>query len=151
MGYDLARLRQISDQVAVVGVGDTDYAKDYEAARQARQAGQDEAGALDSYGLGALAFRRALEETGLKKEDIDGIAVGGPIVHQRMCEILGINPVTGADVLRVLGFKARVEENGLVFRVKRRRPPGAQPLHKGKAPAAPVKRSRKKASEEVSS
>ena len=52
--------------------------------------------------------------------------------------ILGINAVTGADVLRALGFKARVEENGLVFRVKRRRPPGAQPLHKGKAPAAPV-------------
>lgn len=52
--------------------------------------------------------------------------------------ILGINAVTGADVLRALGFKARVEENGLVFRLKRRRPPGAQPLHKGKAPAAPV-------------
>ena len=104
MGYDLARLRQISDQVAVVGVGDTDYAKDYESARLARQAGQDETGALDSYGLAALAFRRALQDSGLKKEDIDGIAVGGPVVHQRVCEILGINPVWGlegaqADVL----------------------------------------------------
>ena len=97
MSYDLDRLRRVSGQVAVVGVGETDYSKDYEAARQARRAGLDEMGQLDSYGLGALAFRRALEDSGLKKEDIDGIAVGGPIVHQRMCEILGINPVWGAE------------------------------------------------------
>jgi len=97
MGYDLNRLRQVSEQVAIVGVGDTDYAKDYEAARIARQEGREEIGALDSYGLAALAFRRALQESGLKKEDIDGIAVGGPIVHQRISEILGINPVWGTE------------------------------------------------------
>ena len=38
-----------------------------------------------------------MQDSGLKKEDIDGIAVGGPIVHQRVCEILGINPVWGIE------------------------------------------------------
>ena len=93
MSYDLNRLHSISDQVAVVGVGDTDYGADYEAAREARRAGRSERGMLDSYGLAAQAFRRALDDSGLKKEDIDGIAVGGPVMHQRVCEILGINPV----------------------------------------------------------
>lgn len=39
--------------------------------------------------------------------------------------LLGINAATGAEVLRRLGFKAKVEENGLVFRLRRRRPPHA--------------------------
>ena len=97
MPYDLERLRNVSGQVAIVGVGDTDYGEDYRAGRRegARERGQ--AGALDSYGLGVRAFRRALEDSGLRKEDIDGIAVGGPVVHQRVSEILGINPVWGGD------------------------------------------------------
>ena len=93
MSYDLGRLRGISDQVAVVGVGNTDYSADYEAARTARREGRNERGLLDSYGLAAMAFKRALDDSGLKKEDIDGVAVGGPVMHQRVCEILGINPV----------------------------------------------------------
>ncbi len=97
MGYNIDRLRQVSGQVAVVGVGETDYSEDYETARQARRDGRDETGALDSYGLAALAFRRALRESGLKKDEIDGIAVGGRITHQRTCEILGINPVWGTE------------------------------------------------------
>ena len=76
-----------------MGVGDTDYGADYEAARVARREGRSERGLLDSYGLAARAFKRALDDSGLKKEDIDGIAVGGPVMHQRVCEILGINPV----------------------------------------------------------
>ncbi|MFA7248456.1 MAG: thiolase family protein [Dehalococcoidia bacterium] len=97
MGYDLARLRRISDRVAVVGIGETDYARDYEATRQARQAGQDESGAPDSYALGAIALQRALADCALAKTDIDGLAVGGPISHQRLCESLGISPIWGAE------------------------------------------------------
>ena len=97
MAYDIDRLRVTSEQVAVVGVGDTDYGADYEAARAARRAGGDERGLLDSYGLAVRAFRRALEDSGLQKADIDGVAVGGPVVHQRVCEILGINPRWGTS------------------------------------------------------
>jgi ATP-dependent RNA helicase SUPV3L1/SUV3 len=45
--------------------------------------------------------------------------------------LLGINAAAGADVLRALGFKAKIEETGLVFRLKRR---GSQhqPYHKNK-------------------
>jgi len=95
MGYDLARLRAMSGQAAIVGIGETDYGKDYRSARGARERGV--AGELDSYGLAVRAFKRALADSGLKKEDIDGVAVGGPVVHQRVCEILGISPTWGAD------------------------------------------------------
>ncbi len=52
--------------------------------------------------------------------------------------LLGINAATGADVLRALGFKARIEETGLAFRLKRRRPPHAAPAHQSKARVEPV-------------
>ncbi|MGE4062318.1 MAG: helicase-related protein [Rhodospirillaceae bacterium] len=52
--------------------------------------------------------------------------------------LLGINATTGAEVLRALGFKAKLEENGLVFRLKRRRPPHAPLKHKAKSKAEGV-------------
>ena len=97
MSYDLDRLRQVRGQVAIVGVGETDYAADYRAGRTGETRQLGDPGTLDSYGLAVRAFKRALDDSGLRKEDIDGVAVGGPVVHQRVCEILGINPIWGGD------------------------------------------------------
>jgi len=48
--------------------------------------------------------------------------------------LLGINAETGAQVLRALGFKAKIEETGLTFRL-RRRPKEKSPPDRGPAPA----------------
>jgi len=48
--------------------------------------------------------------------------------------LLGINAATGVDVLRALGFKANLEEAGIVFRVRHRRRPDDG---KAGAPSAP--------------
>lgn len=95
MSYDLRRLRAMSGKVAVVGVGNTDYAKDYRSAQGARQKGVP--GELDSYGLGVLAFQRALADSGLKKEDIDGVGVAGSMGFERITEILGLRFNWGAE------------------------------------------------------
>src|SRR4051812_32368087 len=89
----LKRLRALKDTVAIVGVGDTDYGADYRDARgEARERG---GAAPDSYGLAARAFRRALDDAGLKKDEIDGLCAGGPIAHERLSEVLGLNPSWG--------------------------------------------------------
>jgi acetyl-CoA acetyltransferase len=91
---DLARLRPLRDTVAVVGVGETDYAADY---RTGPGGGAAEKGGrvTDSYTLAARAFKRALDEAGLKKDDIDGLCAGGPVAHERLSETLGLNPSWG--------------------------------------------------------
>lgn len=70
---------------AVVGVGHTDWAEDYRRVRNGEKP-------FDSYGYGALSFTRALEDSGLKRSDIDGLIVGPQVASERMGEILDINP-----------------------------------------------------------
>jgi ATP-dependent RNA helicase SUPV3L1/SUV3 len=60
------------------------------------------------------------------------------ILPPETLSLLGINAVTGADVLRALGFKAKIEETGLVFRLKRRRPHHLPGKHKHKPQAVSV-------------
>ena len=87
---DLDRLSAFKDVAAIVGVGDTDYAADYRTPQgEARPVGS---GGGDSYVLAARAFRRALDDAGLEKQEIDGLCVGGPIAHERIAELLGLNP-----------------------------------------------------------
>jgi acetyl-CoA acetyltransferase len=85
MAADRARLKQLRDDVAVVGIGDTNYAEDY---RRARAGSAYE----DCYGYAAQAFYRALADCGLKREDVDGLIVGPTLSSERTGEILGINP-----------------------------------------------------------
>lgn len=73
----MADLRALKDRVAVVGVGNTRYGSFPE---------------TDDYGLGAQAFRRALEDAGLDKSRIDGLLVCRVPYYARMGEILGISP-----------------------------------------------------------
>ena len=67
VSFDRARLAPLKDRVAVVGVGETDYAKDYRApAGQAVSKGQVR---YDSYTLASRALKRALDDAGLKKDE----------------------------------------------------------------------------------
>lgn len=82
---DLTRLGGLADTVAVVGVGDTDYPRDY---REARAGGLT----ADSYGHAARALRAALDDAGLSKADIDGLIAGPTLASERLGEVLGIDP-----------------------------------------------------------
>jgi acetyl-CoA acetyltransferase len=82
---DRARLKRLKDDVAIVGVGDTNYAEDYARARSG-------VAYQDGYGYAAEAFRRALLDCGAKREHVDGLIVGPTLSSERTGEILGINP-----------------------------------------------------------
>jgi len=89
MAVDLKRLRTLSGQVAVVGVGETDFAADFAAQRGLAPAGYVP---LDNAGLASLAFERALKESGLARRDIDGLGVCAPFLnHEAMGEHLGLD------------------------------------------------------------
>jgi acetyl-CoA acetyltransferase len=70
-------LRALRDRIAVVGVGNTRYGS---------------FPGTDDYGLGAQAFRSALEDAGLDKRQIDGLLVCRIPYYARMGEVLGISP-----------------------------------------------------------
>lgn len=80
-----ARLRALKDTVAVVGIGESDYAEDYAKSRTG-QADQD------AYAFAATAFRRALADSGLSRTDIDGLVVGPTLAQERTGEVLGLDP-----------------------------------------------------------
>ncbi len=68
---------KLKDRIAVVGVGNTAYGNFPH---------------TDDYGLGAEAFRRAVEDCGLDKNQVDGLGVCRVPYYARMGEILGLNP-----------------------------------------------------------
>src|SRR5215216_4850404 len=84
MNGDLQRLRALAGQTAIVGVGASP---------------QGTFPNSDPYTLAIQAFRAALADCGLGKRDIDGLIVQGPgnVSFVRMGEMLGINPVVGAN------------------------------------------------------
>ena len=75
---------------AVVGVGQSDWRQDYARVRAGEKP-------HDSYGYGAVAFRRALADSGLRRDEIDGLIVGPTIAYERTGEVLGINPRWGGQ------------------------------------------------------
>ena len=81
---DPHRLKAASDAIAIIGVGETNYASDYPASR----AGQP---VTDHYGFGVRAFKAALDDAGLKREDIDGI-IACSVPLGRLVEVLGMEP-----------------------------------------------------------
>jgi acetyl-CoA acetyltransferase len=82
---DEKRLARLRDDVAIVGIGDTDYAEDYARARRGPPY-------QDCYGYAAQAFNRALADCGLARDDIDGLIVGPTLSIERTGEIVGVNP-----------------------------------------------------------
>ena len=83
--------REMSRKAAIVGLGETDYHLDYLAER-AKAPGYE---SPTVEGLCTKAFERALADSGLKREDIDGLALsftfGGP-PPEEMAGLLGLNP-----------------------------------------------------------
>ena len=77
--------RSTPKATAVVGVGHTDWAEDYRRVREGEKP-------HDSYGYATLAFKRALDDAGLTRADIDGLIVGPTTASERMGEILNIDP-----------------------------------------------------------
>lgn len=75
----------MSGQVAVAGVGESDYAADHARSRAGERR-------HDGYAFGAFAFRRALIDSGLDRDDIDGLIVGPTLAYERTAETLGIEP-----------------------------------------------------------
>lgn len=84
-------LPELSRKAAIVGIGETDYGIDYKAAR-ARAPGYE---LPTPEALGITAFERALADSGLRREDIDGLTVsfllGGPDA-KTMAGMVGLNP-----------------------------------------------------------
>ena len=72
--------KDFRDTTAVVGVGTTNFREMYGPSATPRTA----------YSLGAEAFKAALEDSGLRKEDIDGVVVCRIQDHVAMSNILGI-------------------------------------------------------------
>lgn len=79
------RLKSLKNDIAIVGVGDTNYADDHKRAR----AGELEENA---YGYGARAFSRALDDCGIDRSEIDGLVAGPSLSLERLGEIIGVDP-----------------------------------------------------------
>ncbi len=76
-------LEELKDKVAIVGVGNTAYSELYRTRDPLRT----------SYSLGREAFKKALDDSGLSKNDIDGVIVSRIPSYGQMCMMLGIqNP-----------------------------------------------------------
>ena len=88
--FDRKRLAPLKDTVAIVGVGETDYGADYRGAG-GRAMAKGEA-RYDSYTLASRALKRALDDAGLTKEDIDGLCTGPTLSGERASELWGLNP-----------------------------------------------------------
>ena len=82
--------RELRNKAAIVGLGETDYHSDYQAAR-AKAPGYEP---LTPEGLAKTAFERALADSGLSRKDIDGVSVsylyGGPSAVET-AQMLGID------------------------------------------------------------
>jgi acetyl-CoA acetyltransferase len=69
--------KDLSNKIAVIGVGNTRYGNFPH---------------TDDYGLAAQAFRNAVQDCGIDKDQIDGLCVSRIPYYARMGEVLGINP-----------------------------------------------------------
>ena len=81
---DSVDMNRLADIASIVGVGDTDYRADYQLARE-------KVVNRDAYGYAALAFKRALDDAGLAKDDIDGLIAGPTLASERLGEVLGLD------------------------------------------------------------
>lgn len=73
----MSSFERLKDRVAIVGVGNTAYGNFPH---------------TDDYGLAAEAFKRAVDDCGLDKDQVDGLGLCRVPHYVRMGEILGLNP-----------------------------------------------------------
>ncbi|OAE63860.1 lipid-transfer protein [Achromobacter insolitus] len=93
---------------AIAGVGHTDWVEDYRRVRNGEKP-------FDSYGYATQAFKRALDDAGLRREDIDGLIVGPTTAYERMGEVLNIDPRWGgqADAVQAVFQAVMAIKSGL--------------------------------------
>ena len=80
----------LKHSAAIAGIGVSDWASDYRRCRSGERPD-------DLYGYGATAFRRALTDAGIRREDVDGLIVGPTLAYERTGEVLGLNPRWGGQ------------------------------------------------------
>jgi acetyl-CoA acetyltransferase len=80
---------------AVVGIGHTDWVADWARSR----AGEKPA---DCYGYAMRAFSAALKDSGLRRDEVNGLIAGPTTAYERLGEVLGINPRWGGQADAVL-------------------------------------------------
>src|ERR1044072_3987569 len=88
--FDRKRLGSLKDSVAGVGVGETDYGADYRGGGGGRA--QKGEARYDHSTLASRALKRALDDSGLKKDDIDGLCTGPTLSGERASALWGVNP-----------------------------------------------------------
>lgn len=93
--------KSLAGIAAISGVGHSDWAADYAAVRGGTKP-------HDSFGYAAIAFNRALTDAGIDKSEIDGLVSGPTTAHERMSEVLGIDPDWGTQADAVMGIQAAV-------------------------------------------
>jgi acetyl-CoA acetyltransferase len=86
----------LSKVAAVVGIGHTDWRGDYKRVRAGEKP-------HDSNGYAVAAFKAALADAGLKREDIDGLIVGPTTPYDRIGEMLGLDVRWGGQADAMLG------------------------------------------------
>ncbi len=80
----------LKNVAAVIGVGESDYVADHARVRAGEKP-------HDSNGYAAIAFKRALDDAGIGRDDVDGLIVGPTVAYERIGEVLGINPTWGGQ------------------------------------------------------
>src|SRR5262245_46479232 len=100
--------RSLANVAAVVGVGHTDWRSDYKAVREGGKP-------FDCYGYGAVALRRALDDAGLSRKDVDALIVGPTMSYERSAELYGLNPRWGGkeDAVQSVITAAMLIKSGL--------------------------------------
>lgn len=88
-------MRSLSRVAAVVGVGHSDWVGDWHRVRAGERPG-------DCYAYAATAFRNALKDANITRDQIDGLIVGPTTAYERMAEVLRMNVRWGDQADAVL-------------------------------------------------
>jgi acetyl-CoA acetyltransferase len=88
-------MRSLNRVAAVVGVGHSDWVGDWQRVRAGERPG-------DCYAYAASAFRNALADAQMTRDQIDGLIVGPTTAYERMAEVLRMNVRWGDQADAVL-------------------------------------------------
>jgi acetyl-CoA acetyltransferase len=86
---------------AVVGVGHTDWVRDWTRCRNGERPN-------DSYGYALGAFRNALADAKINRDEVDGLIAGPTTAYERLGELAGVNPRWGGQADAVLAVAQAV-------------------------------------------
>lgn len=88
-------MSKLNRVAAVVGIGHSDWVTDWQRVRAGERPD-------DCYGYAASAFRNALADANMTREQIDGLIVGPTTAYERMAELLKMNVRWGDQADAVL-------------------------------------------------